>query len=349
MEVMMAVAKPGGLRCLVKILNMIAGGVFWSVDSKVHLENGPAPRDCSWIAYKLRVNFRHSGVFACNRQDRSLIGGVFKQATCCIFLWFSLPFALAEAPAADPSLKAVSPQLKEAIGKLNLPGVKINLDERSVDVDSRVCLREGLLELIACTKEGKVHESIISVEAKPSHIHAALLLLGATPGNPAMQKPLDAEYTRFMHLPPRGGPVDVFLVIKDAAGKMTETPISEFISPSDQFEDGIGDGGNPGDEADKENAFPTHTFLFTGSILHRDGEGPRQYLCDQSGHVISLSSFGDEMLALPGFHEQSNGSLMWQVNGDKLPEVDSKVILRLRPQIKPPAAPDAAEKPAPKK
>jgi hypothetical protein len=201
-----------------------------------------------------------------------------------------------------------------------------------VDVDSHVCLEEGLLELIASTKNGKIHESIIAVDAKPSHIHSALLLLGAVPGNPAMQKPLDTENMRFLHLPPAGGPVDVFLVIKDAAGKDAEHPISDFIAPSDRFDGG---GGDPAEDSNDTKSFPTHTFLFAGSILHKEGDGPAQYLCDQSGNVISLSSFGDELLCMPGFHEQANEALAWQVNSEKLPALDSKVILRLRPQIKP--------------
>jgi len=67
----------------------------------------------------------------------------------------------------------------------------MNIEERCVDVESSVCLRHGLLELIVCTKGTKEHESIIMIEAKPSHIHTALLLLGAVPGNPAMRKPID--------------------------------------------------------------------------------------------------------------------------------------------------------------
>jgi hypothetical protein len=49
--------------------------------------------------------------------------------------------------------------------------VKINPEEWCVDVEAKVCLREGLLELVACTKDTKEHESLVVVEAKPSHIH----------------------------------------------------------------------------------------------------------------------------------------------------------------------------------
>jgi hypothetical protein len=230
------------------------------------------------------------------------------------------------SPAPAESTDAPSDELKYALERLKLPGVKINPEERCVDVASTVCLREGLLELIACTKDTKEHEAIVVVEAKPSHIHTALLLLGARPGNPAMRRAIDEEGTRFVDLPPRGAPVDVFLVITDPGGKERERPISDFIAPSEQFSE---PGGGGEGAADK---FPTHTFLFAGSFLHGQGEGPRTYLCDQSGNVISISTFGDELLCLAGVHGHDNGMLNWQVDGEKLPEVGAKVTLRLRPQ-----------------
>jgi len=242
-----------------------------------------------------------------------------------------------EAKAGDKPAE-VSPELKAALEKLKLPGVKINIEEWCVDVESKVCLRQGMLELIACTKDSKEHESIVVVGAKPSHIHTALLLLGAKPGNPAMRKPIDDEGLRFIDLPPRGGLVDVFLVI----GEEKEKPISEFIAPAED----AGEYGPPGEEAIEK--FPTHSFLFAGSILHGGDEGPRNYICDRSGNVISISTFGDELLCLPGIHGHANGMLMWEVDGEKLPAEGSKVTLRLRPQGKPRPAPKSGAEEADK-
>jgi hypothetical protein len=262
----------------------------------------------------------------------------FRAFTCCLFTILLAAHAADEpapapAPATAGETHKIAPEMKAALAKLVIPGVKINLEERCVDVESRVCLKEGMLELIACTKDSKEHESIIMIEAKPSHVHTALLLLGAKPGNPAMQEAIDPEMTRFRSTPPSGNPVGVFLVFKDAEGKETEHPINEFIKAADQ-DDGT---GTPNAEETPKAAkkFPTHTFLFAGSILANEGKGPRQYLCDVNGNVISLATFGDELLCLPDVHDHSNGALIWEVDGDKLPELNSKVILRLRPQLKP--------------
>jgi hypothetical protein len=75
----------------------------------------------------------------------------------CLLFNLSLPLTAAEESAANKpaetaapqTAKKLSPELKLALEKLKLPGVKINIEQWTVDVDSRICLREGLLELIA--------------------------------------------------------------------------------------------------------------------------------------------------------------------------------------------------------
>lgn len=228
--------------------------------------------------------------------------------------------------------------------EVKLPGLVINLEERCVDVESAVCLDEGTLELIACTKDSKEHESIVTVGAKAMHIHTALLLLGAKSGNPAMRKRAEEDDpNRWIDVPPKGGPVDVYLVLQDKDGKLAERPISDFITRSRDSDEALTD-------SDKRAKFPTHTFLFAGSHLVGDGPGPRKYLSDVSGNVISIATFGDELLCLPEVHSHENGSLLWEIDATDLPAVGSKVTLRLRPQqLKPAAKTSAAEtKPKPK-
>jgi hypothetical protein len=242
----------------------------------------------------------------------------------CVVATLSAASARAQ-PAARPDPKPPG-------RRVTLPGLVVDLQKRWVDVEATVCLDEGLLELIACTKGTKEHESIVAVAARPTHIHAALLSLGARSGNPAMRKPIDEQETRWIDVPPRGDPVDVFLVFRNREGKEVERPISDFVAPSGGMaEDGL-DGGEG--DADEDVAFP-HTFLFAGSLFRRDGSGRRHYLADMSGHVITISTFGDELLCLPGIHAHQNGSLMWQVDAAGLPEVGTKVVLRLRPKARP--------------
>jgi len=228
-------------------------------------------------------------------------------------------------PASKPATKPAGKNFK-------LPGLVINFQQRCVDLEGVVCLRQGLLELIACTKGTKEHESIVVIKARPAHIHVALLLLGAKNGNPAMRKPTNEEGTRWIDIPPKGDPVDVYLVFKGKKGKMVERPISDFVAPAERKPDEK--VGAKNGNAAKDPEFP-HTFLFAGSLVRRQGQGPRKYLSDLSGNVISVVTFGDELLCLPGIHGQGDDSLMWRVDATGLPAIGTKVTLRLRPKRKP--------------
>ena len=221
----------------------------------------------------------------------------------------------------------LSTGVKEALRKLNLPGIRLNLEERCIDVEATVCLREGLLELVACTEGSKEHESILAIAARPMHIHTAMLLMGAKPGTPAMRKSLEGARAQWIPVDPTGDPVRVSLVFPDSKGKQEEHAISKFISSVQPDE-------IPGVSTKKrQEKFPSR-FLFAGSHLLQDGSGSKRYVCEQSGNVISISTFGDELLCLSGVHGHQNDGLTWQVNPKGLPGIGEQVILRLRLKAK---------------
>ena len=58
-------------------------------------------------------------------------------------------------------------------------------------------------------------------------------------------------------------------------------------------------------------------------------------MSDQSGNVISIVTFGDELLCLPDIHSEQKSALEWQVNAAGLPETGANVTVRLRPQRRP--------------
>lgn len=222
--------------------------------------------------------------------------------------------------------------------ELVMPGMKIMVKKGYIDIDAKVCLTEGMLELIACTKDSKEHESLIMVEPKAAHIHAALLLIGAQPGNPAMRKEVQTEDgLRWVDLEPRGQEIEVYLVFNNKDGQPEEHPIKKFLMKGQEENfDGVPDK----EDKKEDRAFPTHTFLFVGSHVFKDGEADPIYLADESGNVISLATFGDELLALPGVHGHNNEGLVWAIDSTHLPPLDTKVILRLKPK-----KPVAAEQP----
>ena len=237
---------------------------------------------------------------------------------------------------ADEPVTNKQGSMKAARKPVKLPGMVVDyFEKRCVDLEGTICLEKGLLELIACTKGSKEHESIVAVSARAMHIHMGLLLLGANNGHPAMRKPVDEEKTRWVNVPPRGDSIDVFLVMANKDGKLIEKPISDFIVRSSGRVDEV-DGtvivapDQTEKRGGKEETSLPHTFIFAGSHLRDNGPGPRQYLADLSGNVISIASFGDELLCLPFHQTQENGALMWQVKPGTLPKVGTKITLRLR-------------------
>ena len=237
---------------------------------------------------------------------------------------FSLrPFLLIVALSTPLLAEEPTKDLQDALATLKLPGVKIDLEERAVDVTAIVNLDEGLLEFVACTKDTKEHESIVKIQAKPSHIHTALLLLGAKAGHPAIRKIVgEGDDQRWIDLPPKGSAVTVSFVTTDDGGEQTERPLSAFVTR-------MNEEGEPNLE---EAAKRLKTFLFAGSNLYGDGEGPKTYLADRSGSVISLTTFGDELLCLPEIYGHENHALLWELNSKHLPKIGAEIILRLRPQ-----------------
>ncbi len=223
---------------------------------------------------------------------------------------------------AQETTPALADRSPDKPSTYRLPGLDIDFKEKVVDIQATVCLREGLLELVACAKGTKEHESIIAIQARPSHIHAALLLLGAEPGAPALMKLDDAERNVWVPISPRGSEVDAYLVITDTNGQLTERPISDFIMRRELGEQGL----------TKRTGFPTNTFVFAGSRLVDSAGGPSRYSSDRSGNVLSIMHFGDELLCLPEAGRESNGPPQWEVDGERLPEVGSKAVLRLRPR-----------------
>src|SRR5436190_13705635 len=86
----------------------------------------------------------------------------------------------------------------------------IDEKRKAVIVDGQVCLREGQLEMFACPKGSKEHESVVSLNCKAEEVHAALLAAGGKPGTPVS---FDPEYK-----PASGQVVDIYVLWNDAEG-----------------------------------------------------------------------------------------------------------------------------------
>ena len=241
--------------------------------------------------------------------------------------WLSLS---AHGAADDLTERTSSPKT------VRLPGMVIDLTNRCVELEATVCVNDGLLELVACTKGSKEHESIFAVSARAMHLHTGLLAIGANSGHPVSRNQVPNEDGHWVQVPATGDRIDVALVTRNASGELIERPISDCVVASTQRVDEV-DGrvivapeSAASSDSRSPNVFP-HQFVFAGSRFRRSERLVHHYSADLSGNLISIATFGDEVLSLPFSQSQNNAQLSWRANPETLPKRGTKVILRLRP------------------
>jgi hypothetical protein len=166
-----------------------------------------------------------------------------------------------------------------------------------------VVLREGLLELLACSPRTKEHESILRVVPRPLRIYEALGLIGLTPGAPAAW-----DTNRQRRLPPTGDRLAIRIVY-ELDGRRVEVNAWDWIRSAET--------GRP--------AKP-RPWIFTGSL--RDGRG--RFAADYDGNVVSLVDFGTELIGLPDMLSADNDQLFLQADSERIPPLGTTCILMLR-------------------
>ena len=215
--------------------------------------------------------------------------------------------------AAEPvDVSASAPRkLPEPKGAQRLsPGYDAWIDpkEKVVLVDGQVSLREGMLEMFACTRNTKEHESIVSANTKAFLVHAALLRLGAEPGHPAQFVP---EYK-----PPAGTEIEIMVYWVDEAGQPQKIRAQEWIKDI------------------TTGKAMTHPWVFAGSRFWTDEETGKQYYQAEGGDFICVSNFSTAMLDIPIESSRSNQELAFEAYTERIPPLGAPVRLVLKPKLK---------------
>ncbi|MGB9598126.1 MAG: YdjY domain-containing protein, partial [Candidatus Poribacteria bacterium] len=63
-------------------------------------------------------------------------------------------------------------------GVYRLGKIDIDLNKKTVTLYGKINMTAGIIELLACTKIGKLHESLLVMDVEPIHLQTALILLG---------------------------------------------------------------------------------------------------------------------------------------------------------------------------
>lgn len=207
--------------------------------------------------------------------------------------WPVLPFAAGEPQATQPHENAVAFQ----------PGVAINWGRRQVEVAATVILREGPIELLACSPRIREHESIVRIEARPYHVYQALGLIGVTPGHPVRW-----DETAEKLIPATGEAVEVLIRYQRAGSPVT-------VSAWDWL---AGAAAGP-----LELRQP---WVFAGSLTGEDGS----FGADFEGTVVAVVDFPTALLALGELHTSDNAELWLVPNTQNIPPEGTRCTLLLR-------------------
>lgn len=122
-----------------------------------------------------------------------------------------------QKPAEASKSKEPVPLNTQGTVLLDVPGKRLLLK-------TKICLREGVLEMFCCLKQTKEHESILSIDSEAYVIHTGLLALGAKAGSPVKFQP---EYS-----PPKGTRIRVFCQWTDKDGKSHRESAEKWIRNS---------------------------------------------------------------------------------------------------------------------
>lgn len=217
---------------------------------------------------------------------------------------------IAALPAAGQDEGAGMPAtaMAPAVRPAGLPHLRVDAAARRIEMDAEVVLREGPLEFVVCTRGTKEHESILATPARPSHLHAALLMLDLTPGKPAHWA--ESPEGKPVFVPPAGARLKLAFRYRDAEGTAVTAPANQWLL-SMQTRKGV----------------EPMEWVFVGSELLDDG----RYMADATGEVVSVSNFVGSVIDVPFESSDKNVLLEFAANAEAIPPVGTAVTVVIEP------------------
>lgn len=214
----------------------------------------------------------------------------------------ALACVLASHAWGEESAKAPDPPAK---GAPQLPDIRLDIKNKTVEIDGTFCVGDCPLELLVCQNTMKDYESMISSPAKPSLLHTALLALGL---KPRVRDP--KEPGRVLR---EGDPVDVFLRFTRDGKEITVEPCELIVN------------------VETKQRIRATPFVFFGSFLFPDPEDEKRmiYLGDSEQWLIGLLGDTASVIDLPPEAAGKYGAL--GIDAKAAPPKGSKVTVVMRP------------------
>jgi hypothetical protein len=202
------------------------------------------------------------------------------------------------------------------------PLVRGDIEKRIIEFDGIVPIDAHdprtprvYLEVTVCAPDTKEHESLVMTRALASHIHAALLAIGLSPGKPGG---FSWENETMTPVHPTGDSVTVSFIFDDADGQRREVPATGWIINAETREPFAASGAGG--------------FVFAGSVM-RTRQDREVYDADGVGTIVGLTTFGAETIAWREVISPDSQvhAPEWIANPAAVPKQGTAVTVRLRP------------------
>ncbi len=229
----------------------------------------------------------------------------------------------AAPPSEPPKATEVAPVEAAAPAGLRevFPHVRVDVAAKIVQFDGVVPIDAHdakapwvFLEVVACTPDTKEHEAIVVTEAKSSHVHAALLLVGLEPGSPGKWT---YENNELRPIAPKGDALSVTISYHEPDGtERTVIPEEMIVNAHDGKRFGAARPGK---------------WVFAGSqIVTRAGK--EFYDADGAGTLIGLTTFGSETIAWSEVisHEAAVEEPVWVADKKTTPKMGTTITVTIK-------------------
>jgi hypothetical protein len=197
------------------------------------------------------------------------------------------------------------------------PGVALDRDRRTVAIDAKVAPRKiddprykeiYPIEVIACwsfPKGQKAHETVVTVEAKPSDVHKALEALGLKPGKPVLGEAPQA---------PQGPAVAVYIEVPRPDDKPLRLPVEKVLL-----------------DPKTNKPMPRVQWRFTGSVLSKPDPNKEEkvYGADLTGTLIAIFPVTDQTVLQTNLTIKEEKYVKLETNKKLLPKEGTPVRLVL--------------------
>ena len=170
--------------------------------------------------------------------------------------------------------------------------VTVDTAAKTATCSAVINMNAGAVEYLAVAAGGKLHESLLRVEARPLHLQVALLLLGLKPKN-VLHAQGEAKI-------PQGDPVEIRIRWRDANGDAQEVRAESLLV-----------------SGPKEVPMPDHAWVFTGSRILKEGF--------EGDIAKSLVAIWHDPAAILDNPLPSGANNVWSVNPKRTPKRGTQI------------------------